>query len=75
MSDDAKFLIPKKGLRVLDPLNMRPLPPEGVSKPWRGPKGVYWRRRVMDESVVIGTPPQVEVKAVEESHGRRRGRD
>lgn len=41
-----KKLKPKKGTIVRDPLTMAPLAEEGDIKPWSGPDGRYWRRKV-----------------------------
>lgn len=41
-----KFLKPKQGLIVRDPVSFVPLPEDGMMKPWTGPEGRYWRRRV-----------------------------
>ena len=41
-----KFLIPKEGLIIRDPRTKSPLAKEGELKPWIGPEGRYWRRRV-----------------------------
>lgn len=55
MSIEFKFLIPThKGSIVRDPISKDILPEEGVNKPWTGPMGRYWKRRVKDGSVYIG---------------------
>ena len=41
-----KFLIPREGLVIRDPRTKTPLGKEGELKPWIGPEGRYWRRRV-----------------------------
>jgi len=41
-----KFLIPKKGLIVRDPISKVPLSVEGEWKTFIGPEGRYWRRRI-----------------------------
>lgn len=52
-----KYLIPEKGLRVLDPVSYTPLPKGGGLKEWTGPRGRYWRRRVRDGSCTISEQP------------------
>jgi hypothetical protein len=42
-----KFLKPRSGLLVRDPGTFVPLSQEGEWKPWTGPLGRFWRRRVM----------------------------
>jgi len=41
-----KFLKPREGLIVRDPVTMTPLSKDGQWKAWTGPEGRYWRRRV-----------------------------
>lgn len=67
-----KFLIPKDGLIVRDPLSMAPLPPKGMLKPFIGSAGRYWRRRVNCGDVtikeeIINKPKQ---RKVEEKGGK-----
>jgi len=50
MGSETKFLVPKEGLLIRDPVSKNILPPEGAVKPWIGPEGRYWRRRVNDGS-------------------------
>ena len=50
MSNETKFLVPKAGLLIRDPVSKNILPAEGAVKPWIGPEGRYWRRRVNDGS-------------------------
>ncbi len=50
MSNETKFLVPKAGLLIRDPVSKNILPAEGAMKPWIGPEGRYWRRRVNDGS-------------------------
>jgi hypothetical protein len=57
MGAEEKFLIPCPGQKVRDPMSMNILPEAGAVKSWIGPEGRYWRRRVNDGSVVIGTAP------------------
>ena len=45
--DEVKFLIPKKGLLVRNPVTRDILPAEGAQVEWTGKQGNYWRRRVM----------------------------
>ena len=58
MSD--KFLVPREGLIVRDPVTKTPLPAEGAMKPWSGRPGVYWKRRWRCGDVTIGRPPKRE---------------
>lgn len=41
-----KFLVPRKGLLVRDPVNFNPLPVNGMYIDWDGNAGRFWRRRV-----------------------------
>ena len=59
---EKKFLIPCKGMRVKDPRTMEQLAAEGEFKPWIGPEGRYWRRRVNCGDALIGKPPTPERK-------------
>lgn len=58
MDVEEKFLIPLKGLLLRDPRSKSVLPAEGAVKPWTGPEGRYWRRRVNDGSCIIGEAPR-----------------
>lgn len=51
-----KWLIPKKKI-VRDPRTKQALDAKGEWKPWIGPEGRYWRRRVKCGDADIGTPP------------------
>lgn len=53
----TEFLIPLNGLLVRDPVTYNPLAAKGEWKPLVGKEGKFWRRRLKDVSVVIGTPP------------------
>jgi hypothetical protein len=55
MSD--KFVVPRKGLLVRDPISLTPLPAAGMMKPWSGRLGVYWKRRWRCGDVTIGKRP------------------
>jgi len=59
-----KFLIPAKGLVVRDPRTMSPLANKGELKPWIGPEGRYWRRRVTCGDVILREPPVVKIESV-----------
>ena len=50
---EEQWLIPREGLIVRDPISLTPLPAEGMTKPWRGRGGTYWRRRVMSGDVTV----------------------
>ena len=56
------FLVPLKGLLVRDPVSKTPLVAEGEMKPMSGSSGTYWKRRIMDGSVVVGENPAAPVK-------------
>lgn len=58
-----KWLVPGEGSLVRDPRSKQFLPAEGYFKPWIGPEGRYWRRRLACGDVTEGTPPQVEKPA------------
>ncbi|OGC76306.1 hypothetical protein A2619_05825 [candidate division WWE3 bacterium RIFOXYD1_FULL_39_9] len=51
-----KFLKPKEGLIVRDPVTMTPLSKDGEWKPWIGPQGRYWRRRINCGDCFDSTP-------------------
>lgn len=52
------YLIPvRKDALPRDPRTRARLPEVGALKPMTGPAGRYWRRRLKDGSVVVGTPP------------------
>lgn len=53
-----KFLKPSSpDLIVRDPGNFKLiLPVDGAVKPWVGPQGRYWRRRVNDGTVLVSQP-------------------
>ena len=53
MSAEVKFIIPKDGQIVRDPISKQALPIEGLEKPWIGPEGRYWRRREIDGSIQV----------------------
>lgn len=59
MGAEEKFLKPvSPDLILRDPRSMNILPAEGAMKPWIGPEGRYWRRRVADGScVIVGEAP------------------
>ncbi len=44
------FVVPAQGLTVIDPADMKALPPEGKEVD----AGVYWTRRLADGDVTIG---------------------
>ena len=56
MSGETAFLIPGQDLLVRDPMTKNPLATGGEIKPLIGPEGRYWRRRIKDGSVTIGSP-------------------
>lgn len=51
----TKFYLPAAGLHVIDPSDLKPLPPEG--KQVKGNQ-TYWLRREADASVTEGQPPK-----------------
>ena len=53
MSAEVKFIVPKDGQIVRDPISKQALPVEGLEKPWIGPEGRYWRRREIDGSISV----------------------
>ena len=52
-----KFVIPRPGLIVRDPVQFNPLPAEGGFIDWNGNSGRYWRRRVSCGDVSIVDAP------------------
>lgn len=58
MGEEEKFLRPASPDLVLrDPRTHNVLSAEGSLKPWIGPEGRYWRRRVLDGSCIIVEEP------------------
>lgn len=58
-----QFLVPSsKGLIVRDPISMQPLSEKGAMKPWTGPQGRYWRKRLRVGDVIIGKPQSSNLK-------------
>ena len=51
-----KFLIPKSGLIIRDPLSMTPLPEKGGLVDYNS----FWRRRVKDKDASIPTEKELE---------------
>lgn len=51
--NEQLYLQPAAGLRVVDPLTGKPLPPEGA---WVAPS-THWLRRLGDGDVVEAEPP------------------
>jgi len=58
-----RFLKPKEGLIVRDPKTKIPLSEAGQVKPWIGPEGRYWRRRVKVGDASIINPLQNKKKS------------
>lgn len=56
MKQPVAFLIPNEGLLVRDPVTKGALSPQGELKPLIGREGRYWRRRIKDGGVRIGSP-------------------
>ncbi len=57
MADKFKHLMPAPGMpQTMDPVTMGLLAVAGEWKPWTGPEGRYWRRRVADGSVIESSP-------------------
>lgn len=52
-----KWLIPREGLIVRDPISKQILEKQGAWKTFVGPEGRYWRRRVNCGDVTISNPP------------------
>jgi hypothetical protein len=55
-----KYLIPKEGLLVRDPVSFTPLPKDGMFVDWNGNAGRFWRRRVKQGDCSIGKPKEQE---------------
>ena len=63
---EFKYVIPRKGLIVRYPGTKAILPEEGMTVPWIGPDGRYFRRCVRTGDCQIGKPPKKEkIKKVE----------
>jgi hypothetical protein len=50
---ESKFLKPREGLLVRDPLTKAIIPATGSNLPWIGPAGRYWRRRVSCGDMIL----------------------
>jgi len=73
-SAKEKWLIPVENLLVRDPRTKAPLPVVGVLKPWIGPEGRYWRRRVKWGEVMIGNPPaKSKIEKAEDKKSKKGG--
>lgn len=72
MARDAAFLIPNSSL-VRDPVTREPLPVAGKMVTLLGSEGRYWRRRIRDESVIIGKLPVVQKTTEKKSRLRGEG--
>lgn len=53
MGAESKFLKPREGLLVRDPLTKAIIPATGSNLPWIGPEGRYWRRRVSCGDMIL----------------------
>ena len=62
--EGQEFLVPKEGLLIRDPKTKKFLPKAGAMKFTTGPLGRYWRRRISDGSVIVGSR---EVKSLQPS--------
>lgn len=59
----TKFLKPASPeILVRDPKTKVPLSNSGECKPWEGAAGSYWRRRVMDKTVIVVDSPASKVE-------------
>ena len=69
--EHSRFLRPASaGLIVRDPITKAALSEAGAMKPWIGPAGRYWRRRLACGDVVAGpTPVVIEEEIVSGSGG------
>lgn len=56
MGAESKFLKPREGLLVRDPLTKAIIPAAGSNLPWIGPEGRYWRRRVSCGDMILSEP-------------------
>lgn len=68
MDGSQKFLIPRTGLIVRDPLSKTPLADKGEWKTIIGPAGRYWRRRIDCGDVTEGQSPIVTSIKEEQLH-------
>ena len=50
----TKFIKPAfPNMIIRDPISKNPLSYNGEEKPWLGREGIYWRRRLADEDIII----------------------
>jgi len=61
-----KFVKPREGLLVRDPISKTPIPETGTNVDWSGHAGRYWRRRVKCGDVSIVEPEATKEVVVEE---------
>jgi hypothetical protein len=74
--EEDKFLVPQHGLLVRDPISKDIISENGEWKPYYGSAaGRYWRRRVKDGSVKIGTPKKAELQKGDENKFKRKRED
>ena len=66
MTEKIKFLKPREGLLVRNPVTRELLPADGAFVEWTGRQGNYWRRRVMCGDCIISAPPTKKKQVIEE---------
>lgn len=76
MVEYYKWVVPKQGVLVRDPRTKTPIPVQGMLKPWTGPEGRYWRRRLNCGDITLGeapvAKPEIENVEIEEKSKRRK---
>ncbi len=71
MAAEHKFIIPKDGVNIRDPLSKEIIPKEGLYVPWTGPHGRFWRRRENDGSITVYDEKPIIEKKEEVKHDKK----
>ncbi len=53
MGRETRFVKPREGLLVRNPLTKAALPENGASVPWVGPEGRYYRKRLKQGDIEL----------------------
>ena len=59
---EYKFLKPKEGLIVRDPVTLAIMPEQGMEVPYFGTQGTYYKRRVQCGDCIIVEKPKRKTK-------------
>jgi hypothetical protein len=71
--EGTKFLKPAfANMIIRDPKTKIPLSENGEEKPWIGREGIYWRRRVQDEDVIVVDKTEIKLDEQEKENNIKR---